>query len=187
MALVIFACTSRQRAEDSAPTDSARVRASRSTSCGDRLLTEEGIGPLRIGITVDSIRAACRVLTDTVMTDMEGMPSRRLAVAVAEDSVEAEIVNGKLWRISIASPRFQTSDSLGVGTPIARFKAMSGAHTMMGEGSVFVATPSHCGMSFQLTGFKPVLGRVVLANLPPSVTVLGVLIFGCHPPTTNPG
>ena len=150
--------------------------------CGDPILTDEGIGALRIGMPVSAVRIACSVLRDTIVTDMEGMPSRRVTIAVGADSAHGEIVDDKLWRVSVVSPGFRTADSLGVGSSIARFKSIKGAHAVRGEGAVYAAIPSHCGMSFQLTGFKPASGAVVLANLPPSVTVLRVFIFGCPSP-----
>jgi hypothetical protein len=153
--------------------------------CADSILTDERAGPLRIGATIDSVHALCPVLRDTTVTDMEGMPSRRLSVAVAGDSIEAEIVDGKVWRLSVTSPRFRSVDSLGVGTSISRLKQVTGARVMRGEGAVYAAVPGHCGMSFQLTGFKPAAGGIVLQNLPPSVTVLRVLIFGCPAPPPN--
>ena len=175
---VVGACSAGGPAQKPPASESASKEVS--AACDARLLTDEGIGALRIGMSVDSIRTVCRVLRDTVVTDMEGMPSRRLTIGTGPDSVEAEIVENKLWRLSVYAPRFQSADSLGVGTSIARFKAIAGARAMRGEGAVYAAIPAHCGMSFQLTGFKPAAGAVVLQTLPPSVTVLRVLIFGCR-------
>jgi hypothetical protein len=177
---VVVALVSCARSEPSSDPERAKSAVTPAASvCADTLLTDERAGPVRVGAMVDTVRAICRVSRDTTVTDMEGMPSRRLTVATAGDSVEAEIVDARVWRISITSPRFRTVDSLGVGTSISRLKQMTGARAMRGEGAVYAALPNHCGMSFQLTGFKPAAGAIVLQNLPPSVTVLRVLVFGC--------
>jgi hypothetical protein len=113
------------------------------------------------------------------------MPARKLAVALARDTVEAEIVNGRVWRIAVYSPRLRTADSLGVGTTLARLLQLRNPHGMTGEGKFFVASPEHCGMSFRLANAGPGAQRgdldsAGLARLPKSAVVSEVLVFGCH-------
>jgi hypothetical protein len=90
------------------------------SSCGPEAITDEGIGELRIGATVESIRQKCNVVRDTTAPGAEGMLARKLRVALSRDTVEAEIVDGRVWRIAVHSPRLRTADSLGVGITLAR-------------------------------------------------------------------
>ncbi len=155
------------------------------SSCGSEVLSEEGIGEVRIGATVESVRQKCHVVRDTTVLDSEAMPQRELIVALSRDTVEAEIVNGRVWRIVVLSQRLRTADSLGVGTPLAKFLRLRNPRSMIGEGEVFLATRDHCGMSFRLGNagdalYRGELDRAGLAQLPKSTVVSEVLIFGCH-------
>lgn len=157
----------------------------RTAACGDEIIADEGVGQLQIGAGMESVRQKCNVVRDTTVVDVEGMPSRRLAVVFSRDTVEAEIVDGRVWRIAVVSPRLRTADSLGVGTTIARLLQLKDPHGMTGEGQFFVASPAHCGKSFRLAiaevGPAPGdLDRAGLARLPRSTAVNEVLIFGCH-------
>jgi cytochrome c5 len=154
------------------------------SSCGDEVLTDEGIGELRIGTTVESVKQKCNVLRDTTALGAEAMPARKLTVALSRDAVEAEIVNGRVWRIAVDSPRLRTADGLGVGTSIGRLRQLKEARLMTGEGQLFVASPEHCGMSFKLANVGPdalrgSTGRAGLARLPDTAVASEVLIFGC--------
>lgn len=155
------------------------------STCGEEIITDEGIGQLRIGTTVESLRQKCNVVHDTTAPGAEGMPARKLAVALSRDTVEAEIVDGRVWRIAVHSPRLRTADSLGVGATRAKLLQLKDPRLMTGEGALFAASSEHCGMSFRLkrTG-SDALGRSVeragLARLPESTVVSEVLIFGCR-------
>jgi len=182
--------SSSQSAASSSPVASSNPPASTGgsqtgASCGDEVITEEGIGDLRIGATIESIRQKCSVVRDTTVMGPEGMPARKLAVMFSRDTVEAEIVDGRVWRLAVLSPRLRTADSLGVGTSIGRLLQLKNPHGMTGEGQFFVASPTHCGMSFRLAiaeaGPAPGdLDRAGLASLPRSTSVNEVLVFGCH-------
>ena len=153
------------------------------SSCGAEILGEEGIGELRIGASVESVRQKCNVVRDTTAPGAEGMPARKLAVALSRDTVEAEIVDGRVWRIAVHSPRLRTADALGVGTSIGRLRQLKEPRGMMGEGQFFVASPQHCGMSFRLSNAGPAardgMDRAGLFRLSEAAVVTEVLIFGC--------
>lgn len=155
----------------------------RKSSCGSEVLGEEGIGELRIGATVEAVRQKCNVVRDTTAPGIEGMPARKLAVALSRDTVEAEIVDGRVWRIAVHSPRLRTADALGVGTSIGRLRELKEPRGMMGEGQFFVASPQHCGMSFRVANAGPRargdMNRAGLFRLPETAAVAEVLIFGC--------
>jgi hypothetical protein len=153
-------------------------------SCGDEILSDEGVGKLRIGKSVESMRSECTVVRDTTAAGAEGMPSRKIAVLFPRDTVLGEIVNDKVWRVEIHSPHFSTADSLRVGTPLARLLALRKPQGMTGEGALFVKSREHCGLSFRLseTG-SPILrdpGARALSQLPSTTRVSDILIVGCH-------
>jgi hypothetical protein len=161
------------------------VSVPRQSACGDEVITDEGIGEIRIGTTVAAVRQKCNVVRDTTAPGAEGMPSRKLKVALSRDTVEAEIVDGRVWRIAVNSPRLRTADSLGVGTTLARLLQLRNPRGMTGEGRFYVASPDHCGMSFRLANAGPGarrgdLNSAGLARLPKSAVVSEVLVFGCR-------
>jgi hypothetical protein len=154
------------------------------SSCGGEILTDEGVGKIRIGESVESLLRDCTVLRDTTELGAEGMPSRKIAVLFPHDTVLGEIVNEKVWRVEIRSPHFSTADSLRVGTPLARLLALRKLQGMTGEGALFVMSPDHCGLSFRLseTG-SPILrdpNQAALSRLPAATHVTNILIVGCH-------
>ena len=65
-----------------------------------RCSTDEGIGHLRIASTVEGVGLNCKIVRDTTAIGAEGMPARKLLVALSRDTVEAEVVSGRIWRIS---------------------------------------------------------------------------------------
>jgi hypothetical protein len=169
-----------------APSNSGR----QTFACGEEIVTDEGIGALRIGATVSSIRQKCNVLRDTTALADEGMPARKLTVAFSRDTVEAQIVDGRVWRIAVHAPRLQTADSLGVGITLARLLRLRNPRGMTGEGMYFVASPEHCGMSFRLANaglgaWRGDQDSAGLARLPRSSVVSEVLVFGCRSQTSG--
>lgn len=155
------------------------------SSCGEEVVTDEGIGQLRIGATVESIKQKCKVVRDTTVSGAEGMPARKLAVAFSKDTVEAEIVDDRVWRIAVHSPGLRTASLLGVGTLNVRLLTLKDPHGATGEGALFVVSPQHCGMSFRLANAGPRgqqgdLDKAGLARLPVETVVSEVLVFGCH-------
>jgi hypothetical protein len=162
-------------------TVSARADAS---SCGSEILTDEGVGKIRIGESVESVRRDCTVVRDTIELGAEGMTTRVVSVLFPRDTLEAEIVDDKVWRVALDSPHFSTVDSLHVGTPLARLLRLRIPQGMTGEGALFVMSPDHCGLSFRLSdNGSPILhdpSRVELSRLPAATRVSNILIVGCH-------
>jgi hypothetical protein len=155
-------------------------------NCGTRAITGNGIGDLRVGMTPDAVRAKCVVLRDTTRLATEGQLARMIAVAFPKDTVEAEIVNGRVWRIEVLSPRFQTADSLGVGTPLRHLLALRNPRGLTGEGQLFVVSPEQCGLSFRLSDNGSSVrtqdwDRAALGRLPSKTVVDKILIVGCDP------
>ena len=153
-------------------------------SCGDKVIAEQGIGKLRIGMSVDSLNKQCPVLRDTIQPGPEGTTERRVTVAFAPDVVDAEIVDGKVWRIDVESPAFRTADSLGVGSSVAEVLRRDDPNGGVGEGAFFLISKKHCGLSYQLSGGIPAganrrWDKAALATLPASMEVNKVLVFAC--------
>jgi hypothetical protein len=160
---------------------------SRPAGCDNKTITSNAVGTLRIGLSVDSVKSICRVARDTTMRGLEGMMERRLVVSFGGDALDAEIVDGRVWRLDIRSPAFRTTDSLGVGSPIGNLSRLGRIRGLVGEGVLVVVSPDRCGLSFVLSGGIPATrGRnwdsAALAKLPRSTTVERVYVVGCSPP-----
>lgn len=193
VALCVLAGCRAEGTRHSAPAaDSTHTATSTERSCGaSTTLQGTGVGELRIGRSVEEIERACAVLWDTTGRDAEGNSARAIGVRIGHDSVQAEVVDDRIWRLTITTPTLRTSDSLGVGTPLARLLVAPGVRGLNGEGFVFVTMPEHCGLSFQLstTAAAPRSGwtRAALQRLPAGTHVTRVLVIGCaSPPDTTP-
>jgi hypothetical protein len=155
------------------------------SGCSSTLLRGTGIGALRIGATLASVRSSCDVRDEATIAGAEGMPARIAYVEVNGKLVEAEIVDDKVWRLAIGLPDFRTSDSLGVGTPLSRLLKLPQPRGMMGEGALYFASPAHCGLSFKLSENRPLppsgqnWNAAALSRLPPTTKVTEVLAVGC--------
>lgn len=169
-----------------AATGNSRVVAP-PNGCGAETVTGQGVAKVRIGATVNALRAECEVVRDTTMLDIEGMPARRVSVALSRDTVVAEIVDGKVWRINVNSPGLRTADSIGVGTSIARLRQLKNPRVLTGEGSFFVVSPDLCGLSLQLRDAGPLRATLALKDVPSTARVSHVLVIGCRGPASAGG
>ncbi len=193
-ALFLSACGDPAARQDGAgEPDSAGAQSSisdyetESAACGitsETTLTGNGLGDLTVESTVEDVAELCTILRDTTAMGIEGQPQRIVTVDASDRTVEAEIVDGKVWRIAVDDPTFRTSDSLGVGTALERLLEFPDAEPLIGEGTVFVGIPAHCGLSFRLS--EPVSSlpagkpdRSSLGELPQDTRVDRVLAFGC--------
>ena len=148
------------------------------------MISQARVGAIAIGDPVESLKK-CQVVRDTVVPADEGSTARKVFIALGADTVAAEIVDGRVWRIEALSPGILTADSIGVGTPLSRLLRMSNPRGITGEGRMFVVSPDHCGESFQISHFAPDprggWTRAALAKLPEGTHVTRVLVIGCHP------
>jgi hypothetical protein len=151
--------------------------------CGEKIVRDDGVGRIRIGNSIDSVRAHCFVTRDTTALGAEGMPARKITVRFADDSVVAEIVNDRVWRIELTSSAFATTDSFRVGSPVSRMLQLRNPRGLTGEGQLFLVTSDHCGLSFRLSNPDGSAvrdwARPVLSKLPPGTVVSEILIVGC--------
>ena len=165
------------------PADTPAVRPL--ATCNEHIMTGDGIGLLRIGMPVDSVGTVCTVTSDTVFRATEGQLARVVSVAMDLDTVYAEIVDERVWRILVRSQGIYTADSLGVGSSILMLTGFPDLNPMVGEGYLYVATTAHCGMSFRLS--EPPTSAphgewtdTDLRNLGPNVHVTRILLIGCN-------
>lgn len=168
-ATLIVACGNDRRVSGSALTCGAGPATA---------LSDSGVGALRISAHVEDLKRQCLVLTDTQLASgNEGMPERRLTVVVRSVSTTATIVGDRVWRIEIASPRFRTLDSLGVGSTVRQLR-QSPARLAMGERGAYLVRSDHCGLSFQLPQQRD-RPYQSLAAIPDSTKVNLILVVGC--------
>lgn len=126
---------------------------------GKPILADNGIGDLKVGITVDALKEACEVISDSEELGSEGMKERVVVVRIGGESVRAVVTSNRIWRIEITSPHFVTPDSLGVDTPLHRIATKRGARFFPGEDGVYGFVADHCGLSFRFTvPFRPPRG-----------------------------
>lgn len=147
------------------------------------MIDSAGIGGVRIGMPADSVTARCDVVRDTIELRSEGQRERILVVSLAGDTVNAEIDSSRVWRIEVLRPGPRTADSLGVGSPLSRLLSLPSVRGLTGEGNLFVVSPAHCGLSFELSEPRSPGGdwpAARLRTLPASTEVTRVLVYGCR-------
>jgi hypothetical protein len=154
--------------------------------CSGRLtVTGDGVGALRVGASVAAVRKVCRIPRVKLRRGETAGPADVLDFKVGGAPVQAEVENGRIWRIVIDGPQLKTADKLGVGSPLTALLASSPARGSQGEGVIYAATARHCGLSFQLD-YRPRRGEDrdawtadALAALPKDVKISRILISGC--------
>jgi len=177
-----------QGADSSAhPGDSATTTAAPTpsiVSCGRPVMDGDGVGNVRIGMAVDTVKARCSILRDTIERRSEGQEERILVAPFEDDTAIVEVNEGRVWRIEVTNPGIRTSNWLGVGTPLSTLLGLEGGvQALTGEGNLFLISKALCGMSFELSEPKSPSGNwdaARLRTLPKSTVVKRVLVIGCR-------
>lgn len=145
-----------------------------------------GIGALRIGASVSTVRERYRVVRDTVVEDAEANAQRQIAVDLGRDTVWADVVKDTVWRIMVDHPAYRTADSLGVASTLSQLLAAGTATGLEGDGGrLYITLEHHCGMSFRLRqvidprAHRETWPAAVLRRLDAKSQVDEVLIVGC--------
>jgi hypothetical protein len=187
-ALLLAACgDSGQSTSDSAAADTTtQLPVATRPSCNEHRITGEGIGALRIGLPIDSVRILCNVTRDTITRASEGQMARVLSVAIDNDTVLAEVDSARVRRILVRSQELYTIDSLSVGSSIKMLTPLPDLNPMVGEGYLYVTSSAHCGMSFRLSEPPSSTAHgewksADLKALAPTVHVTRILLLGCTP------
>ena len=159
----------------------AQVRESAS-----RYITGDGIGKLQVGMPASQVKAQLKVSSDRLESDSEGGQIRTIRVALESGQVAAEIVEEKVWRITVQKPGPRTSSGIGIGTSLKVLLKESDLRGDLGEGALYVQTAALCGMSFRLTHelktdkeFMTPWTWNDLSTLPPTTSIHSILLVGC--------
>lgn len=154
-------------------------------SCSSTVLTGDGVSAIRIGMPASAVKRSCRVLSDQTELGGEALPQRVLRVQVAGETLMVEPDEGRVWRVTVYSPKFRTDTGIGVGSTLAEVLRDGPASVLEGEGNLFLVSASHCGMSFQLD-YEPKDDEhranwtiADLTDLSPRSKVTQVLLVGC--------
>ena len=166
------------------PAAAAPISGCGSDDSRDLVLTDSGVGPLRLGESAAALRARCTVVREAVETNHDYVERESIMVVrLGPDTVVAAIHRGVVDRFDVASPRFRTSDTLGAGLRLATFRTRAGATAAIGEASVSVSVPDHCGLAFILGGASDGETQEVpaaeLARWPDTLRVTKVWVSGC--------
>ena len=155
--------------------------------CGDRTITNEGVGAIRVGMRAEDLRAICNVVHDAIeVHGPEGYEGRVMIVLVGEDTVQALVDDSvHVTGIEVAQRGFATADSLMIGTTLGRLLRQPGA-TVENEGGFDVARiPSMCGVAFEI-GWNytdyPVaaIDSTSAGSPPPWRPVIVIRVEGCR-------
>ena len=145
------------------------------------IVAGEGVGCVRIGAREEDVREGCGTVSDTVL-HLEGMEQPAVRVRVGGTDLLAEIVDGRVWRVSVLGPAPRTPDSLGVGTPYASAAEVLDLEVHPGEGRFFAVPAGVCGISFELEGvpFETTSPHTdALRAAGDAVRISRVLIYAC--------
>jgi len=162
--------------------------ADTSRACGGSaaVIDGGGAGEVRIGMSTSELRLGCEVLGDTTLS-LEGQRQPAVLVGIRGETIVAETIDDRVWRIRVAGPGLATADSLRVGMPANRLAEYRDARVVTGEGTDVVIVPEHCGLSFVVEGLPFRSGgwtAGALAELPDDVRIESILIFGCDAGTS---
>jgi hypothetical protein len=162
------------------------TNATSSAGCTARLVTGDGVGPIRIDASLDSVRRTCPVVRDTTERPNINLPPERLvSVLLGADTAVASVRGGRVVEVLLVGRSFVTDDSLGVGTPLRRLLGFTQAKVYGVSGRLIVTTPAKCGLRFDIAGrFNDVSDGVqdsaTLGRLPPAAAVDRIHIDGCE-------
>lgn len=142
-------------------------------------VSEDGLGLLRIGTTIDAVRGGCAVISERI-TDSAG--SAR--IDLGRDTALVELNRNVIRRITLTHQAYRTSDSLGVGTHISTLLRLREATAVTDRERLYAISPASCGLRFMLLDPAPKRasarsGRPALTRLPGETRTQQLEIVGC--------
>jgi hypothetical protein len=153
-------------------------------ACGiapESRVSEDGVGLLRIGVSMDAIRGSCTVVSEGSGGDSVPATAR---VDLGRDTALVELIDGRINRITLHHQAYRTSDSLGVGTHISTLMRLRDAGGVVERNRLYAVSPEYCGLRFMLADPAPrppaaQSGRAALRRLPGETRTQTLDIVGC--------
>jgi hypothetical protein len=154
-------------------------------SCGispESRIGEDGIGLIRIGVSLDAIRAGCAILSEQGGTAQTPGVAR---IDLGRDTARLELQGGNIRRITLYHQAYRTADSLGVGTHISTLMRLRDAVGLTERNRLYAVSPAYCGLRFMLSdpapgGSSAQSGRAALRRLTGETRTRELEIVGCN-------
>ena len=154
-------------------------------SCGispESRISEDGIGVLRIGASLDAIRTSCTVISERAGANDAPVLAN---IDLGKDTARLEFVSGVLRRITLHHQAYRTADSLGVGTHVGKLLDMRNSTGLTDRGKLYAVAPAYCGLRFMLVNPAPAApsvqsGRAALRRLAGETRTRELEIVGCQ-------
>jgi hypothetical protein len=163
-------------------------------------ISDSVLGPLHIDEALPALRVRCAAVGDTVVSDpiagsSATAPVLRLVVRGAPVIIRHD--GTKVTALHVESPFFRTTDSLGPGVSVARFRNLPGIRVRSAEGEPYgvLLDRRRCGVAYTLSGWEgsppladdPPVRGAGLVRWPDSIVVRAVTVSGCHGNTRDLG
>ena len=154
--------------------------------CDARPVTGDGVGPIRLGMSLDSVRRVCPIVRDTtVRTDDNLPPERLVSVLMGADTATLVVGRARVWNVLLGGRTFATADSLGVGTTLHRLLNLPRVKGYATAKRLTVVAPAKCGLAFLIDGrFDGIPAgpqdSAVLGRLPQEAQVNLIRVDGCE-------
>ena len=141
---------------------------------------EDGLGLLRIGVSLEAIRGSCSIIAEETIDSTTG----RASVDLGRDTAVVELRRGNIRRITLFHQAYRTVDSLGVGTHIPTLMRLRDAVGITERNRLYAVSPAACGLRFMLMDPAPRApaaqsGRAALRRLSGETRTRELEIVGC--------
>lgn len=153
-------------------------------ACGivpESRVSEDGLGLLRIGVSLDAIRGGCGIISEQSGSDSTPATAQ---IDLGADTALVELDKGSIRRITLHHQAYRTSDSLGVGTHVSTLMRLRDAVGLTERNRLYAVSPAYCGMRFMLAEPAPEppsaqSGRAALRRLSGETRTRELEIVGC--------
>ena len=163
-----------------------------------RTIDDSTIGPLHLAEELPALRVRCPDIRDTMVAIAGTAASQpMLSLRVAGALVMVRHQGLTVTSLRVESPVFQTSDSLGVGTSIGKFRFVPGIRVAKAPESPYAVLLDRrrCGLAYELSSYdttavldadQPTRGDD-LVTWPDSVVVRAITVAKCPRGPRDPG